>query len=331
MTTPVVGQRQVGITGSSGGLGRALVARLVAEPVRLIGLGRQAPVDPSLFHRFTCDDLTTADWPTVIDGCSVVFHLAAYVHKRPRSVREEALVAAVNHEATARLALACREAGVILIFASTVAVYGSSGRKRYDGDEVVPTTSYAKSKWQAEQAIRREGERGLRFVILRFPLLYGPHGRGNMEIMLRAMLRRRYWPLGDPRTPKSCLSLSDAAEALYLAWDTPAAYGQTFNVVPDETPTLSMIHEAAYAALGLRMPRPGVPRGAALAIAGMLDLAVSPLGVRPGLASKIRTLTEPTEYDGSRLAELTGFRPKTDLRTGLRDMARWMREREETA
>jgi nucleoside-diphosphate-sugar epimerase len=314
------------VTGATGGLGRVLVGRLMAESMGVVGVGLHEPEDGVVpFRRFVVQDVSSASWPRVIDGSRVVFHLAAFVHRAPRTAEDQRRVFEINHEATIRLAASCRESGATLVFASTVAVFGPpDGRRRRDEDDVAPATPYARSKWLAEQAIREEGGRGLRFVILRFPLLYGPHGRGNMERMVRAMVRGRYWPVGRPTVRKSCLFLGDAAEALLRAWRSPATAGGTFIVAPDETPTLHQIHEAAYGALGRDVPRPILPRPLALGAARLIDLAAHAAGRRTRLAEQVRTLTESTDYDGSRFAAAAGFRPRTDLRSGLRETVRWV-------
>ena len=328
MSNPPKNPELVCVTGASGGLGRALVGRLATESVGVIGLSMHDPGDGvGPFTRYIREDVATTAWDRVIDGCSTVFHLAAAVHQVPRTASEEQRVFAVNHEATARLAAACRESGAKLVYASTVAVFGPLGTRRPgDGGDMEPVTPYARSKWLSEQAIQWEEERGLRFVILRFPLLYGPNGRGNMERLLREIGRGRYWPIDGDGTRKSCLFLDDAAEALLRAWRSQEALRKTFVVAPEEAPTLRQIQRAAYEALGRRMPRPHIPRRAALLAAHSLDLCARIMGRRTRIALQVRTLTKAAEYDGSRFAAATGFRPRTDLSTGLRETARWLRE-----
>ncbi|AGA28137.1 NAD-dependent epimerase/dehydratase family protein [Singulisphaera acidiphila] len=321
------GRDLVCLTGANGGLGRALADRLADASIGVVGTSLHGPAQgrESSFQRFVAGDVTEVDWPRVIAGCSAVFHFAAFVHKVPRTAEEERRVYAINAEATARLAVACREAGTMLVFASTVAVFGPAGRRRLGIESpVAPVTPYGISKWQSETAIQREGEKGLRFAILRFPLLYGPHGRGNMERLLRAIARGRYWPIGDPGVKKSCLFLADAAEAAYQAWQSPHAQGKTFIVAPGEAPTLAQIHEAAYHALGRAVPRPRLPRPAVLCAAGVADLGVRILGRSLKISDRVRTLTEPSEYDGSPFAAATGFRPAVTIGAGVAETLRWL-------
>ncbi|GEJ55432.1 NAD-dependent epimerase/dehydratase family protein [Anaeromyxobacter diazotrophicus] len=308
------------ITGITGGLGRALAARLAGA--RITGTCRRAEVTLE-GARVVAAELGSVDWAPLVQGQDVVFHLAAYVHRKPAGLDEEAAVFELNAGSTARLAQACRQSGAILVFASTVAVLeGAEPRGRRAG------TAYGQSKLAAEAAIRREGEAGLRFAIVRFPLLYGPYGRGNMEKMLQAIASRRYWPIGPSGCPKSCLAFDDAARALIACATDPAALGQTYVAAPPVAPTLGEIHRAAYAALGRRLP-PAVPGALAVALALAAEAVLALLGHRARLREQVETLIAPAAYDGGELASAVGFRPEVSLHEGLRGLADWLRSRRE--
>jgi UDP-glucose 4-epimerase len=298
--------RRAVVTGAAGALGRALVARLTARGAPVLALDR-APADLPGTTVHACD-ITTADLAAVVRSGDVVYHLAAYVHLLPRTADEIRQVHEVNHHATARLAAACSEAGATLVFVSTVAVSAS--------------TEYGKSKAAAEEAIGALASRGLRAAIVRFPLLYGPHGRGNMERMLAAIRAGRYWPIGDPGTPKSCLFLDDAARALLLAAER--GIGGTFVAAPDPVTMLGEIHAAAYAAVGKGVPPMAIPRGAALAAARTLQAALGVAGRESRLPDQVETLTAPAGFDGGLFARATGFAPEVGLPEGMRRTARWM-------
>jgi UDP-glucose 4-epimerase len=253
-------------------------------------------------------EISTARFPDLIRSGDSVFHLAAFVHRLPRTEEEIREVHEVNHHATARLAAACLDAGATLTFASTVAVAAD--------------TEYGKSKAAAEEAIRRLGDQGLAFSIVRFPLLYGPHGHGNMERMLQAIRAGRYWPIGAQGIPKSCLFLEDAARALILT--SERGLGGTFTAAPEVAPTLGEIHAAAYAAVGRRAPRVAIPRGAALAAARALQGLLALAGRSTRIPDQIDTLTSPAGFDGSPFARATGFRPEVGLTEGMLRTARWL-------
>jgi len=299
------------ITGAAGALGRALVAEATARfpSVPIVGLARTVEaISGATFER--CE-IATARFPEIVRADDVVFHLAAFVHRLPRTPEEIHEVHEVNHHATARLAQACLDAGATLVFASTVAVAADS--------------EYGKSKAAAEKAILRLGASGLSFSIVRFPLLYGPQGRGNMERLLQAIRAGRYWPIGDAATPKSCLFLDDAARALILA--SESGLGGTFVAAPEIAPTLGEIHQAAYAAVGRRAPGVTLPLGPALAAARTIQAALALAGRSTRLPEQIETLTTRAGFDGKSFARATGFRPEIDLTEGMRRTALWLEGR----
>jgi UDP-glucose 4-epimerase len=311
------------ITGMSGGLGRALAARLPSGDITAID--RMAP-PPRLVGRFVQGDVAEMDFAGLFGPESVVFHLAAVVHTRPDSQSDVRQTYRVNTDATARIAAAAREAGARLVFVSSVAVFGGdrTGAPLSEDDMARPETDYGKSKLLAEDAIRAEGTRGLAYTILRFPLLYGPRGRGNMERMLRAIGRRAYWPIGDQSIPKSTLYFDDAAAALLLAAGSPAAHNGTFIASPRVAPTLGQIHEAAYRAMGRWRP-PAIPAPAARRAARAADTLLGLLARRTRLAQQVEALTTPATFDGSRFSEATTFEPKVAIGEGLARTVAWLR------
>ena len=308
MKTDEATARRVVITGAAGALGRSLTAlagrSLPSAPV--LGLDRASATLPGAGLE-PCD-VVTARFADIVRPGDLVFHLAAFVHRLPRTEDEIREVHEVNHHATARLAEACLAAGATLVFVSTVAVSAGS--------------EYGKSKAAAEAAIRHLGENGLAYSIVRFPLLYGPHGHGNMERMLQAIRARRYWPIGDPATPKSCLFLDDAARALLLAAER--GLGGTFVAAPGTDPTLGEIHKAAYAAVGRRAPMATIPRGAALFAARAVEAFARLAGRSTRLPDQIETLTAPAGCDGAPFARATGFAPEVRLEEGMRLTASWL-------
>lgn len=294
------------ITGAAGALGRALAAVLAERGVPVLGLDRVAADVPGATMQ-ACD-VASARFAEIVAPGDTVFHLAAFVHRFPRTPDEVREVFEVNQHATRRLGEACLAGGASLVFVSTVAV-------RAD-------TDYGRSKAAAENDLRALGAKGLRFTIVRFPLLYGPRGRGNMERMLEAIHAGRYWPIGDPGTPKSCLYVEDAARALVAA--SARADGETYVAGPARPPTLGEIHAAAYAAVGRTVPSVAMPRGLALAAARCLAWGARVVGRTSRLPEQIETLTAPAGFDGSAFARATGFQEQVGLAEGMRRTAAWL-------
>jgi len=307
------------ITGANGALGRALAA-VVPPDVEQTFLAR-SPVALCPPGRQVLGDIVDIDWSDVTAGCSTVFHLAAFVHRRADTAEAINELHAVNWQATRRLARHCREAGKILVFASTVAVFGPAEGVVDDSTSPNPITAYGISKKRAEDSILEESVKGLRYSILRFPLLYGPGGRGNMERMLQAIARGRYLPIGDQRVRKTCLFFCDAARALLAA---QCGLNDVFVVAPAQSPTLGEIHSAAYDAVRRRKPWGAIPVPIAVGAARTVDACARLLGRPTHLEAQVRTLTSAAHFDGDRFVAVAGYQPQTALAAGLDATARWL-------
>jgi NADH dehydrogenase len=135
-------EEKVFVTGASGYIGSALLARLESSPGRrLVCLSRRPPADSAAGVRWVQGDLCERGaWTAELAGARVVVHLAACTGKAPAGEHER-----VNFQGTRNLLDACRAAGVPrLLFVSTIAT--SWPEKRRD--------PYARSKERAEGLVR---------------------------------------------------------------------------------------------------------------------------------------------------------------------------------
>jgi UDP-glucose 4-epimerase len=123
-----------------------------------------------------------------------VLHLAAIVHFSGKL--DEEVYRKVNCDMTADLAKAAKAAGVRhFIFMSTVKVYGEfkGGSKPWDEfTECNPEDSYGKSKYEAEQELKRLGSTDFCVSIIRTPVVYGLGMKANMMKLFNLV---RFFPV----------------------------------------------------------------------------------------------------------------------------------------
>lgn len=131
-------------------------------------------------------------------GVDCVLHLAALVHQMKRVDREKYFE--VNTELTRRVAESAKKNGVRhFVFYSTVKVYG------YDGDianhylildensKCHPKNDpYGESKWEAEKILRKLENGDFIVSIIRPPLVYGKHVKGNMANLIKLI---KFFPI----------------------------------------------------------------------------------------------------------------------------------------
>lgn len=131
---------------------------------------------PSLFnlkkHRFIQGDILEMDLTPLFAGAEAVIHLAAHADPE-NSYNIPDFVHRINVEGTRRVAMACIEANVPMIFASTTSVYGVQEDEVDETCQILkPQTPYAESKISAEKLLSELD--GLRFIICRFGTVFGP-------------------------------------------------------------------------------------------------------------------------------------------------------------
>jgi nucleoside-diphosphate-sugar epimerase len=216
------------VTGASGFIGTRLVARLRAEGCRLRLVSRR-PVagDPSWV---SCDLRERDCWPALLDGVTLVFHLAGQTSVRTAEL-DPVADARINTDAMLGLLAAAQHLGTrpTVVFASTETIAGVH-RDRLDDDVPdAPVTRYDAHKLAAERALREAVSAGIvRGGSLRLTTVYGPgprpqaSERGIVDLMLaRALAGQALTVYGDGQQLRDLLYIDDAVAALLAAAAVP--------------------------------------------------------------------------------------------------------------
>jgi nucleoside-diphosphate-sugar epimerase len=245
------------VTGASGFVGGALCALLVRRGYQVRGLVRQGRVPEDGVETVNVDDISDASpaaWASMLSGVDVVIHCAALVHQMGLDDDEAwARYQRVNTQATASLARAAADAGVKrFVFLSTVKVLGectAPGRAFCAHDPASPTDAYARSKWEAEQAIREMASgSSMDFVIIRPPLVYGPGVGANFQALTRFVSARIPLPLGAIDNRRSLVSIDNLVDLILRCVGYPDPIGDVFLVSDgDDVSTTQLIRRIAKA------------------------------------------------------------------------------------
>jgi len=311
------------ITGSAGALGSHLVRTFAHSGYDVCGLDRTQPRD-KIAQQWILSDVRTADWPNIISEMDIVVHAAGFVHRATRTLNDELECFEINEKATLELGRACQARGASLHFVSSIAVYGPlpECRSIREDDTCSPVTVYGRSKLAAEQGLLSLRSRGLDVRIIRFPLLYGPGGHGNMERMLGAVKRRQYWPIRSD-VKKSCVYIEDAADAVLRIATRAQVANSIYLVAPRAPVTIDEIHKAIYRAVGHWCPPP-FPRRVAEMVGESVDFAGSLAGRHLGLRDAVDSLLQPSWCSGDRYRAEFGDWRETELTEGLRRTAEFV-------
>ncbi len=311
------------VTGANGFVGQALCPLLEKAGWEVRRATRSATAvanNPAADSIAVGEIGAQTDWRTALDGISAVVHLAARVHLMQDDACDPlAQYRAVNRDGTENLAHQAARAGVRrLVYLSSIKVNGerTTGQPFRAEDAPHPQDPYARSKWEAEQALQRvAAATGLESVILRPPLVYGPGVKANFLRLMRLAERGIPLPLGAVDNRRSLLYLGNLADAVRVCLSHPAAAGKTFQLsdgAPLSTPALIRALAAALGKPARLLPVPPP----LLRLAGRLA----------GKSAKIARLLDSLEIDGTPIERELDWQPPFSLEEGLAATAAWFRE-----
>ena len=286
------------VTGAGGFIGRAFVARF--------------PESRTL-------SLSTPDWRERIATCdfreATVVHLGARAHGPEQ---DDAAFADAPEKARALGEAAARGGARSLVFASSIKVNGEETGERpfRDGDAPNPQDAYARSKAGAEKALREVSERsGLAVHIVRPPLVYGRHARGNLLRLLG--LCDSPWPLpfASVRNRRSFVALEDLVDLLAQCAESHRAGVSVWLAAHPEPVSTAELVALLREALGRPRRLFSVPPrllASAARVAGRGDVA--------------RRLLESLVIDARPTYDAMAWQPRVSIAEATRDMAAAWRE-----
>lgn len=243
-------------------------------------------------------------------GVDVVFHHAA-LPSVMQSVSSPLVVDRVNSLGTLLLLDEARKADAKrFVFASSAAVYGSSGRPPLREDSILdPDSPYGASKIAGEAYCTAFfSSYGMETVVLRYFNVYGPRcgigSRGGVMVRMAENVARGL-PIeifGDGRQTRDFVYVSDVVRANVIAAKSSAAPGETFNI---GTGSATSINELAE-----------ILRNSALA---SRRVPIIHHKARPGeIVHSVASI--------SKAREMMGFVPATDVSDGVRKFVTWYRD-----
>lgn len=306
------------VTGATGFVGRALCDALANRGRSVTKAVRRLVAGEAQDSVVTVGDIgSQTDWHAALNGVEVVVHLAARVHVMNEHESGSAgLYQEANVAGTEVLARAAAAAGVRrFIFLSTVKVNGESTSIEpfTENDAVNPQDSYAASKYEAEQLLRRiSSETGMEIVILRPPVIYGPEVKANFLRMMQWVDTGFPLPLAAVHNQRSMLYLGNLVDALVTCIDHVAAAGNTFLLSDGEdVSTPGLIQRIAKA-----MGRPD----------RLWPCPVPLLRIMGGVVGKseeIDRLLASLQIDSSKIRSQLGWTPPFSLAQGIDETVKW--------
>jgi nucleoside-diphosphate-sugar epimerase len=236
------------VTGSTGFIGARLCERLTVDYklayralVRDFGRAPRIARLAADMVRGDIDDLESVD--RALDGCDTVVHLAYS-----------------DGPQTRRLLRACLKRGIQrFVHMSSIAVHGANPGPESAREETAPIghypgEEYSNMKAAAERAVQAAIRQGLRAVILRPTIVYGPYGPFVTSIVDVARERGVLTLLDEGRGVCNSVYVDDVCDAIRAAIENDRALGAAFFVTADRAVTWREFN-LAFAEMVVPSPR----------------------------------------------------------------------------
>jgi nucleoside-diphosphate-sugar epimerase len=319
------------LTGGTGLLGLHILDELRARSIPVRALVRDEAGAQAVAFRGAEPIMGRVENPetwAAVTGCGAIIHGAALIAGRYSWDRFQA----VNVEGARLAAQRATRLGVPLIHISSVAVYGRNYRP---GDPVVEASPfapladrdyYARSKRMAEEVLWQEVARGLRAVAIRPCVIYGEGDRLFLPKLIQTLVRHRRVPLiGGGARALSLVHARNVAQAVVLALEAPAAWGQAYNVTNDDTITAREFVAAVGRGLGRELRTISLPARPVIALAQLFDRSrrlLGPSGYPGSAVSAVRFWRGGNPYTSEKARRDLGWNPTIKHSVGVENATR---------
>jgi len=305
---------KVAVTGSTGFIGSHLLPLLSSRGYSCVAL-----TEPGLRYggdgvqRFFVDVTSGEGLVEGLEGSDGVVHLAARNHVLKETEKDPlSAYRRVNVEGTRNVIRAAVQAGARwFIHFSSVKATGESGEAVLDEfSPCCPATPYGISKLESEEVVRHEAvENGIKAIIFRLPMTYGPGNIGNLPRMIRWADKGLPFPLFHPENLRSMVYVGNVVHAVLLAIQKDLQGVPTYILKDVEDYSTRIVYSAICNALGKKPRFLPVP---------------SPVVRLGGLISEdFRKITGSFRVSSAKFVRDTNFTPPFTLEEGISRTVEW--------
>lgn len=259
-------------------------------------------------------------------GVDVVYHIGALF--RPENVSRQDMWE-VNVLGTKHLLDAAAKHGVRrFVHCSTVGVHGDvRNPPATETTPYGPGDYYQESKTEGEKVVLDYAAKGLLpIVVFRPGGIYGPRDLRFLKLF-KAIQRGKFVMLGSGNILYQLIYVDDLVDGILLCGTQPEAVGRVYILTGEEPITLNHFVETIAEGLHVRPPRLRLPVMPVYLAGWACELLCKPLGINPPLyRRRVDFFRKTRSFDISKAKNELGFKPKTDLRTGLSQTAAWYQQ-----
>jgi len=252
-----------------------------------------------------------------------IIHLAAE-HRDdvyPKSLYDEVNVRGTEHI----IRYAEAQQSKTIIFFSSVAVYGFAKVGTGECDKVNPFNDYGRTKWVAEQKLRKWYESApheRKLIIVRPTVIFGPRNRGNFFNLINQINNNKFLMVGAGNNKKSLAYIGNIIEFVSYCITLPAGNSYLYNYVDQPESDMNHIIETIYRGLNKSIPSIRIPYFVAYAGAMLFDITAKFTRKNfPISCIRIKKFCANTSFNTS-LAE-TGFKAPYSVEDAIIETVRY--------
>ncbi len=212
-----------------------------------------------------------------------------------------------------------------IIFTSSISPYGPSEQQKDESSLPVPVTAYGGSKLAAEkihQAWLAADKKQRHLVIVRPGVVFGPGEGGNVSRLVKAVLKRYFFYMGNRDTRKAGTYVKELCAAMWWVLQHQKAqdlHFSLFNMSMNPGPSIQEYVEAVCKVASVLRTVPGIPYPLLLTVAYGIDLIARPLGIKhPFSPVRIRKLVRSNNIHPGYLVQ-EGYPYQYNLESALAD------------
>ena len=302
------------VTGSNGFFGKPLAEFLTRSGYDVYGVQRQKSA--STFQQLIMSDFHDQQkWNAILKDKKTIIHCAARVHQMSdkNNLETQKLYFDTNYAITKKIVDAALAQNVKhFIFISSVAAFSF--------DLSLPQTElllslrlrwsfYGESKYKAEEYLRSIGSKtGLKITILRPPLIYGPHVKGNLETLVKLVQKKIPLPFKSIATRKSLISIDNFLDLILNLINNPKAWDKTYFVKDYDLPLNAIVSEM-YKSFNMPSQLFAFPEF-------LMNLMVK----TPVLGNKIERFMQELVFDDTPIRDALKWAPSFSYQDGIKKM-----------
>ncbi|MDO8683380.1 MAG: NAD-dependent epimerase/dehydratase family protein [Armatimonadota bacterium] len=318
------------VTGGAGFIGRHLISVLLKEghSVRCLTHSNSAIDLQAQGVEIVKGDITDPDSiRNIADSIDVVYHLASSGHVGANTDAAYKEFRHVNVIGLRNLIDEVVERSRIsrLVHFSSTAAMGLIEGEANEESVCRPQTPYQRTKYEAEEILRRKFHRdGLPVVILRPSMVYGPGDRNQEFLAMCKMVKKGRFPLSSTSEGLTPLvHVDDVAQAAMLA-KTRGREGQTYIITADRSYSIHELIDVIASTLGVSRGGIEIPNWTMEVAAVVCEIGSKAFGSQPALTRRrLKSILADRSFDISKAVKELGYAPRTSLRDGVADVISW--------